>query len=56
MFFSFLEKFAEAIVTRCIKCTEKQIYFFNTIVEWFMKNEPETWNRLLTMAIKKAHN
>ncbi|KAL6444087.1 hypothetical protein ACFW04_001794 [Cataglyphis niger] len=48
------EKFAEAIVTRCRKCTEKQIYFFDTVVEWFMKNEPETWNRLVTMAIKKA--
>ncbi|XP_072753956.1 putative odorant-binding protein A10 [Anoplolepis gracilipes] len=47
------EKFAEAFVTRCKKCTERQIYFFDTIIDWFTKNDPETWNHLVKMAIKE---
>ncbi|KAM0728452.1 putative odorant-binding protein A10 [Formica fusca] len=50
------EKFAEAFVTRCSKCTEKQIYFFDTVTEWFMKNEPDTFHRVVEIAIKQRKN
>lgn len=43
--------FAEAYVTRCNKCTEKQVYFFDSIITWFTKNEPDTLNQIVQLAI-----
>ncbi|EFN64584.1 Putative odorant-binding protein A10 [Camponotus floridanus] len=46
--------FAEAFITKCKKCTDKQIYIFNVITDWFTKNEPETWNHIVRTTIEEA--
>ncbi|EZA59553.1 ObirCsp9 [Ooceraea biroi] len=50
------EKFAEAYITRCRKCTEKQVAFLDKITDWYMKNDPATWKRGVEMVIKELRN
>ncbi|XP_014475963.1 PREDICTED: ejaculatory bulb-specific protein 3-like [Dinoponera quadriceps] len=50
------ENYAEAFVTRCKKCTEKQAEFFDKVADWFTKNDPETWDRAIKLAIKELRD
>nr|AJP61959.1 chemosensory protein [Phenacoccus solenopsis] len=50
----FKEKFPEALVTKCRKCTEKQKVSFQKIVEYYTEKEPEKWKMVLTKAINDA--
>lgn len=50
----FKEKFPEAIVTKCRKCTTKQKESFEKIVVFYTEKEPEKWNAILVKAIKDS--
>lgn len=50
----FTEKFPEAIVTGCKKCTKKQEESFGKIVSYYTEKEPEKWNNVLKKAIDEA--
>jgi NAD-dependent SIR2 family protein deacetylase len=54
LFFNFTEKFPEAIVTKCKKCTNKQKEMFEKIVVFYTEKEPEKWNTILVKAIKDS--
>ncbi|KAL6446458.1 hypothetical protein ACFW04_001194 [Cataglyphis niger] len=43
----FSKIFSEAFQTQCKKCTEKQKNMLEIIIDWYTKNQPEQWNRLL---------
>lgn len=47
----FKDKFPEAIVTKCKRCTEKQKESFEKIVLYYTEKEPEKWNVILTKSI-----
>ncbi|KAI4490102.1 hypothetical protein M0804_004284 [Polistes exclamans] len=46
----------EALVTKCAKCTEKQIIILDKIINWFEENDKETWKSILSKAIDKYQN
>ncbi|XP_043491521.1 uncharacterized protein LOC122517172 [Polistes fuscatus] len=51
----------EALVTKCVKCTEKQKIILDKMISWFDENDKETWKSILSKAIekhldKKNHN
>ncbi|XP_015180435.1 PREDICTED: ejaculatory bulb-specific protein 3-like [Polistes dominula] len=48
--------FAEALVTKCVKCTDKQKIIFDKIITWFEENDKETWKTILSIAINKHLN
>ncbi|XP_011502593.1 PREDICTED: ejaculatory bulb-specific protein 3-like [Ceratosolen solmsi marchali] len=50
----FKEKFPEAIVTKCRKCTAKQKEIFEKIVLFYTEKEPEKWNKVLLKAIQES--
>ncbi|XP_076243494.1 ejaculatory bulb-specific protein 3-like [Calliopsis andreniformis] len=43
----FRDMLPEAFVTKCKKCTEKQVTFLDKATAWFTENEPETWERIV---------
>lgn len=47
----FKDKFPEAIVTQCRKCTSKQKESFEKIVLYYSEKEPEKWNAVLSRAV-----
>lgn len=47
-----LENLPEAVTTNCKKCTEKQKENFNTIADWFNKNQPEKWTAFVEYMLK----
>lgn len=51
MIYYFTERFPEAVVTKCRKCTEKQKVAFDKIANWFNDNDQEKWNQILRKAI-----
>ncbi|XP_076168147.1 chemosensory protein 1 [Ptiloglossa arizonensis] len=48
----FKENLPEAVTTNCKKCTEKQKENFNTIADWFNKNQPEKWTAFVEYMLK----
>lgn len=48
------DHFAEAFVTKCKRCTERQLIIFDKIAEWFTKYDLKTWNRAVEIAVRKA--
>lgn len=50
----FSDTFPEAIVTKCRKCTEKQKIAFDLVVNWYLKNDLETWNNIVRKAVVEA--
>ncbi|XP_016843424.1 uncharacterized protein LOC100113667 [Nasonia vitripennis] len=50
----FKEKFPEAIVTKCRKCTQKQKDSFEKIVLYYTEKQPEQWKMLLAKAIANS--
>ncbi|XP_070155024.1 ejaculatory bulb-specific protein 3-like [Polyergus mexicanus] len=42
----------EALQTQCRKCTEKQKYMLEEIIDWYRKNEPESWNRFVEKTLE----
>ncbi|XP_072759633.1 ejaculatory bulb-specific protein 3-like [Anoplolepis gracilipes] len=42
----------EAIQTQCRKCTEKQKNMLDQVSDWYTKNQPEKWNRLIAKSIE----
>ncbi|KOC65006.1 Ejaculatory bulb-specific protein 3 [Habropoda laboriosa] len=52
----FKDKFPEAMATKCKKCTDKQVIFFDKAVSWFTENEPENWKKIVETAIRDAQN
>ncbi|KAK0177985.1 hypothetical protein PV328_001974 [Microctonus aethiopoides] len=49
----FRDRFPEAIVTNCKKCTAKQSENFDKITDWYTAHEPEKYNALVEMALRK---
>ncbi|KAJ8670411.1 hypothetical protein QAD02_001670 [Eretmocerus hayati] len=47
----FKERFPEAMVTKCVKCTQKQSQNFEKIIDYYIKNEPAKWEAVLVKAI-----
>ncbi|XP_051154454.1 uncharacterized protein LOC127277396 [Leptopilina boulardi] len=45
------EKFPEALVTKCRKCTEAQKIGFEKLVLYYTEKEPEAWNIVLRKAV-----
>ncbi|KZC11655.1 Ejaculatory bulb-specific protein 3 [Dufourea novaeangliae] len=52
----FKDRFPEAFVTKCKKCTPKQVIFFDKISEWFTENEPEMWKAVIEKAVQNVQN
>ncbi|CAK9801321.1 Ejaculatory bulb-specific protein 3 [Anthophora quadrimaculata] len=50
----FKEKFPEAVATKCKKCTDKQVIFFDKAATWYAENEPENWQKMIAKGIKHA--
>nr|QNL15631.1 chemosensory protein [Procecidochares utilis] len=50
----FKDKFPEAIVTKCRKCTQKQKDSFEKIVLYYTEKQPEQWKMLLAKAIANS--
>lgn len=46
--------FTNAIVTKCVKCTDRQKIMFGKIVEWYTANQEEKWNAMLIKALADA--
>ncbi|KAG5339960.1 OB10 protein, partial [Acromyrmex charruanus] len=44
--------FSEAFQTKCKKYTEKQKIIIEKDIEWFQKDEPEKWNRIITKTLE----
>ncbi|XP_018358864.1 PREDICTED: ejaculatory bulb-specific protein 3-like [Trachymyrmex cornetzi] len=44
--------FSEAFQTKCKKCTEKQKIIIEKGIEWFQKNEPEKWDRIVAKTLE----
>lgn len=51
--FLFLEKFPEAILTNCQKCTPKQSVSFDKITDWYTKNEPKKYDAVVAKALER---
>jgi len=43
-----------ALQTNCRKCTEKQKYILDLIVDWYTKNKPKEWEALVAKSIEDA--
>ncbi|KAH0953280.1 Csp9 [Eciton burchellii] len=50
------DKFKEMYLTKCMKCTEKQVMFFDKVTEWFMINDPDTWKHIVEIILKELRN
>ena len=48
------DKFPEAIVSKCKKCTEKQKESFEKIVLYYTEKEPEKWKAILARSIEQS--
>ncbi|XP_076765717.1 chemosensory protein 1 [Xylocopa sonorina] len=44
--------FAEAFVTKCKKCTEKQVDMLNKVSAWYSENEPDNWKKVVERAMQ----
>ncbi|XP_034935284.1 ejaculatory bulb-specific protein 3-like [Chelonus insularis] len=52
----FKERFPEAIVTNCRKCTKKQSESFDKITLWYTTHELDKYNAIVAAALKKYTN
>jgi len=50
----FTEHAAEAFVTKCRKCTEKQKKNAERVIEWYTENRPQEWSALVEKFIADA--
>nr|AQN78401.1 chemosensory protein 7 [Meteorus pulchricornis] len=53
LLFFILDRFPEAVVTNCRKCTRRQSENFDKLTDWYTKHEPEKYNAIVGMALKK---
>ncbi|KAG5319919.1 PEB3 protein, partial [Acromyrmex heyeri] len=44
--------FSEAYHTKCKKCTEKQKEIFSSVIDWYMKNDPDKWQLVVAKSIE----
>lgn len=44
----------EAIVTKCQRCTAKQLQMLGEIVDWYTKNDEAKWNALVAKNLEIA--
>ncbi|KAL6418745.1 hypothetical protein ACFW04_011825 [Cataglyphis niger] len=44
--------FGEALQTQCRKCTEKQKYMLEAVINWYTKNQPLQWIQLVEKTLK----
>ena len=42
----------EVIVTKCKKCTEKQVENFDAVVKWYVDHQPEKWNAAVEIMLQ----
>ncbi|XP_050465055.1 ejaculatory bulb-specific protein 3-like [Cataglyphis hispanica] len=47
---------SEAIQTQCSKCTEKQKFMLEVVMNWYKKNQPEKWNQLFEKTAEDIKN
>nr|ALG36155.1 chemosensory protein 2 [Sclerodermus sp. MQW-2015] len=50
----FKNNFGEAIVTKCKKCTQKQISNFDKMIVWYNENAPDQWEALVKKLVENA--
>lgn len=48
------DKFVEIFTTKCKKCNEKQVEFYNKIVSWYTENDPDTWKTIVEKTLEDA--
>ncbi|KAH0950145.1 CspE1 [Eciton burchellii] len=46
----------EALVSKCKRCTEKQKVILDQSIDWFIKNKPDDWEKLVTKTLEDLRN
>ncbi|XP_070168928.1 ejaculatory bulb-specific protein 3-like [Polyergus mexicanus] len=48
----FKEMASEALQTKCKKCTEKQKEMLDLVVDWYTKNKPDQWQKMIKKSLE----